>query len=197
MSNMIFTVPRISQKRRLWREASARYRKSHPSQFRKWQLSNRKLFCLYSKKWRERNPEKVKQQEIKRRTLNRAAYLAWKRAINVKNRHKNKQYRLKNTDKIRAYAKRFYRKHRARYTCYAQTRRARLMKSTITKNLKAIERIYARALELRKWFDVCVDHIVPLAKGGSHCPSNLQIIYKSENLVKATRLDYKPRVIFR
>jgi 5-methylcytosine-specific restriction endonuclease McrA len=61
---------------------------------------------------------------------------------------------------------------------------------------REVEKIYARAQELRQWFNVVVDHIVPLAKGGAHTTSNLQIIYSFENAAKADSLTYKPKVIF-
>lgn len=59
-----------------------------------------------------------------------------------------------------------------------------------------IEAIYIRAKELRQWFDVVVDHIRPLGRGGKHILSNLQIIYRTENLRKGCRLDYTPSVVF-
>lgn len=60
-----------------------------------------------------------------------------------------------------------------------------------------IEKIYKRAQELRKWFDVEVDHIVPLSKGGAHTSKNLQIIYGFENASKQANPNYKPKVIFK
>src|SRR6266576_2350829 len=57
-------------------------------------------------------------------------------------------------------------------------------------DLTAIVRIYQRAKELRKWFNVVVDHIKPLARGGLHCADNLQIIYESDNLRKCARIGF-------
>jgi 5-methylcytosine-specific restriction endonuclease McrA len=62
--------------------------------------------------------------------------------------------------------------------------------------IKRIETIYEKAQWWRQWFDVVVDHIIPIARGGKHHPSNLQIIYRSENAKKHARLDYKPKVVF-
>jgi hypothetical protein len=75
-------------------------------------------------------------------------------------------------------------------------RRARKMAAITSGLKKAITKIYARAAELRQWFDVVVDHKIPLARGGSHSPDNLQIIYAKENARKGTRLDYVPSVVF-
>ncbi len=60
----------------------------------------------------------------------------------------------------------------------------------------AIKKIYARAAALRQWFDVVVDHKVPLAKGGAHASKNLQIIYRAENQQKGSSLTFQPTVIF-
>ena len=74
-------------------------------------------------------------------------------------------------------------------------RRAQKYKATCG-DPKAIAKIIARAQELRQWFDVVVDHKIPLCKGGTHSPDNLQIIYARENAEKGSRLDYTPTVIF-
>jgi 5-methylcytosine-specific restriction endonuclease McrA len=74
-------------------------------------------------------------------------------------------------------------------------RRARQRNAQIGDNA-AIRKIYARSQELRKWFDVVVDHKVPLSKGGAHSAENLQIIYAFENIRKGTRLDYIPSIVF-
>jgi 5-methylcytosine-specific restriction endonuclease McrA len=80
---------------------------------------------------------------------------------------------------------------------YARNARQRAVKRKATCGDKnKIAKIYKRALTLRRWFDVVVDHIIPLSKGGPHSPENLQIIYAKENALKGIRLDYKPRVIF-
>jgi hypothetical protein len=194
---MIFTA--LEHKRRLWREATRRYRERHPrlNYLREWQAANREKCRAYTRKWRERNPEKAKQLDILYCATHRAERLAAYRKCYEKHREQRRQYRKKHAEEMRAYGKEFRRKHPERNQRYKQARRALEANTTVSKNLKAMERIYARAKELRQWFDVCVDHIVPLCKGGSHAPSNLQIIYKSENLIKARRLDYKPRVIFK
>lgn len=63
-------------------------------------------------------------------------------------------------------------------------------------DLTKIAKIYARCEWWRQWFDVLVDHIIPLGRGGSHEASNLQIIYRRDNEKKHLKLDYKPQVIF-
>jgi len=38
-----------------------------------------------------------------------------------------------------------------------------------------------------------VDHICPLARGGKHCPGNLQYLKSEENARKGARIEYRPR----
>lgn len=74
-------------------------------------------------------------------------------------------------------------------------RRARERLATIG-DVSAIRAIYRRAKELRQWFDVVVDHNIPLSRGGAHAAHNLQIIYRRENSEKSNRLDYVPTLVF-
>jgi len=87
------------------------------------------------------------------------------------------------------------RRHSELFTFHEAKRRARRQKATIG-NVEAIKKIYARAKELRKRFDVAVDHIIPLAKGGAHSAENLQIIFSKENSQKGVSLNHKPKVVF-
>lgn len=108
---------------------------------------------------------------------------------------KNKIWRQKNKTRRKQYQARWIKAHSARMCYHAQLRRARKKKAAIS-DLPQIKKIYARAAELRQWFDVVVDHIIPLAKSGAHSPENLQIIYRKENGEKGIRLDYRPSIVF-
>lgn len=55
---------------------------------------------------------------------------------------------------------------------------------------------YEQKMLIRDFYYSCpegyqVDHIVPIAKGGKHCLSNLQYLTKEENRKKASRLYYR------
>jgi len=80
--------------------------------------------------------------------------------------------------------------------CAVQGRRRAMQRVVTIGDSIGIAKVYDRARWWRQWFDVVVDHIIPLSKGGSHEASNLQIIYRFENARKGTRTDYNPMVIF-
>jgi hypothetical protein len=77
----------------------------------------------------------------------------------------------------------------------ASIRRARKRAATIG-DLTDIAKVYDRRNWWRQWFPVEVDHVISLARGGTHEAKNLQIIYDFENRRKHARSDYKPRVVF-
>jgi 5-methylcytosine-specific restriction endonuclease McrA len=106
------------------------------------------------------------------------------------------RYRSKNRIQLRLRSRVYAKEHRAQRTASSQRRNAR-MRGLYCGDQRAIRKIYERAAELRQWFDVVVDHIRPLAKGGAHSADNLQIIYRLENCSKGTRLDFCPSVIFK
>lgn len=96
---------------------------------------------------------------------------------------------------LRKANQRYYRKYPDRVLAQCRVYQARKFGSQ-SGDLKAITEIYQRARELRQWFDVVVDHVIPLKKGGTHSADNLQIIYAKENRQKWDRLDYTPLIIF-
>ncbi len=94
--------------------------------------------------------------------------------------------------------KKFMRSEKGRiYNSYHCARRWAMTRCrTVPETGAEIKKIYARALKLRQWFDVVVDHIIPLSKDGLHCPGNLQIIYRHENDAKHNNENYKPQIVF-
>lgn len=122
--------------------------------------------------------------KAKYRSENREKYNAYMRDYNSKNRDKyravNKAWSIKNKDKVVA---------------ISAVKRARKRNATVGCR-KAIAKVYERARWWKQWFDVAVDHIIPLVKDGKHTASNLQIIYAYENCRKKDSLTYRPRVVF-
>lgn len=124
----------------------------------------------WERNWRKKNPELAKQRDKRKRIKYKE-----KRLLNTR------LWKQRNKPRVRAYEK---------------IKRARKQEVTCG-NLNDIVHIYIHAQELRKQgFEVVVDHIIPLAKGGAHSPENLQIIYTKENAEKGVRLDYTPSKVF-
>lgn len=107
---------------------------------------------------------------------------------------KAKAYRL-HGDRIRAYKRARYLLFPTQALLYCRKRQA-LLKGASYDDPKGIARIYQRAKVLRSWFNVVVDHIIPLSRGGAHSPDNLQIIYHNENARKSAKLGFQPSVVF-
>ena len=168
----------------------------------------------YLKAWRKRNPDYGKRyywrNPERQRATARACRNRHRQERNEKSlawhyAHREEQNRLRSIRSFQAYKKnpeRFRLRDRMRYLmnkdayiAKSNKRRALLRKSTIGCQL-AVLKIYERARQLRKYFDVVVDHIIPISRGGSHSAGNLQIIYASENRRKHAKAEYKPTVVF-
>jgi 5-methylcytosine-specific restriction endonuclease McrA len=135
-------------------------------------------------------------------TQTRKAYRDWVKRNPTGPREAARRWRQTHSEEAKArkwwyehFSPRSIAGHRRRKVIREARRRARKRAATIGET-SAIMAIYARCQELRKWFDVVVDHKIPLAKGGAHSAENLQIIYSTENVRKGVSLTYKPKVVF-
>jgi len=97
------------------------------------------------------------------------------------------EWREKNREKTRAAETRYRKKNLGKYAAKEHRRRAQKRTTLLTRSERAaVSALYRKAQEMTLRFGepYHVDHIKPLAKGGAHHPSNLQILRRSENLVK-------------
>jgi hypothetical protein len=117
------------------------------------------------------------------------SYFAWREANKERIREYQKQWKIDNRDRFLSRLRDWQKRNHHKLICSNAARKAKTRGGDCSS-------IYRRCRELRKYFDVVVDHIMPLSKGGSHIPSNLQIIYAFENAIKSARTDYRPKVIF-
>jgi hypothetical protein len=109
---------------------------------------------------------------------------------------RSKLWAKNHRDKVYACCKRWRKNHAPENAAREARRYARKRNSVLPGDQWEITEVYARAAWWRKQgFIVEVDHIYPVGFGW-HEPSNLQIIYKSENAAKGARCDYIPQVIF-
>lgn len=150
--------------------------------------------------YRIKYPERVRalkhRHYIKHRAEIRARVKKWSNINKDKVRERSRKRRREQLELVRFWARRWARKNKHKALEYCNRRRACIKHSMSHQDREMVRKVYKRASVLRQWFDVVVDHIVPLAKGGEHLARNMQIIYRHENESKNARLGYKPTVIF-
>jgi 5-methylcytosine-specific restriction endonuclease McrA len=170
----LFNASHVASRQKSYRQKNLESARQYGKDYmREWRARHRKHYLKWRSEYRKHNHDKICEQK-------RAGY--WKdversRLIARKNRKANPKTKVR--DKIKK-----------------ALRRAAYYRASL-EDMKKIRLIYHRAQELRRWFKVSVDHIIPLSKGGAHAPRNLQIIYSSENMKKRARSDYIPSVIFK
>lgn len=163
-------------------ERMKRWRLKHPDRYKKmlreWRLKNPD----YMKAYRQKNREKIAEQ-----------MLEWRARNAERITEKSRQWKKKNRDKITA-QNRWWRFNNSDRRNKNEAKR-RVITGSIA-DYTEIAKVYERARWWKQWFDVVVDHILPLSRGGLHTVSNLQIIYRSENAKKYNISGYKPKVVF-
>ncbi len=97
-----------------------------------------------------------------------------------------KQWRRKNKKHCQSYERKKERRSAADSRKASRRQKMKTILSVEEKN--EIDLLYKKCRELTETTGIShhVDHIIPLAKGGHHHPSNLQILTAEENLKKGT-----------
>jgi 5-methylcytosine-specific restriction endonuclease McrA len=162
---------------------------------RRWRLKYPKRYVEMLREWRSKNPEYMREYRRKNRAKIAEQMREWRLKNAIKVKEYNRLKKLKDRGKIAEQFKRWRLNNPAKRNKTEALRRARKRLVTVG-DLTDIQKIYDRCNELRQWFKVVVDHIIPLALGGAHEASNLQIIYDFENARKGIKPNYKPQVIF-
>ena len=101
----------------------------------------------------------------------------------------DKKYRDDNRDRINSRQLDYYRDNKLAHIARNGTRRA-LLKSQ-TPEMNKAELVEVEAMYMYNQImpgDWHVDHIEPLAKGGIHHPSNLQVLTAHDNMSKGARV---------
>jgi 5-methylcytosine-specific restriction endonuclease McrA len=160
-----------------WREKNCDYQKT-------WNAKNCDKLKSCKKEWREKNSEKVKEQ-----------FRLWIAANRKKYTESNRKWRLENHEKIIEYNRKWCaenpdkNRHNRRMTNTRRRQRGVIGSHTaadVCDILKLQRNRCAICCEkLGKKYHV--DHIIPLAKGGTNDRKNIQITCKPCNLAKGAR----------
>lgn len=141
--------------------------------------------------WRKANPEKARAIEVRRRAANQKRNAEWRRKNAQRDVARKAEWYAANSDKSRKRTAEWARRHPERAASHAAKRRARIAAVPLAAHEQAdVIALYAKARALTELTGESyhVDHIKPLAKGGLHHPSNLQVLKGIDNLRKGTRV---------
>jgi len=142
--------------------------------------------------WRARNKDKVAEYNRRQRKIRAAYKLRNKGRWSAADSARVRRWKRANPERVRAHYRQDYSRHPERFAEAAVRRRAKQRSQTplLTNEERAdIAAIYAKARALTELTGTQhhVDHKTSLAKGGLHCPGNLQILTATENLKKGAR----------
>lgn len=176
------------------RQLTKRWREANPEKakesFLNWKKNNPDKFKEGVRKWRNKNVCKLRQ--LARIKYQRAKSKDQKK-LRENRRIAAQKWRLKNPNLAVERQRKWRMKNAAKTVAYVQKREA-LRISAMPADFwqAAVDQLYESAERLTRCLGIehQVDHIWPLAKGGSHCHRNLQILPAKINQRKSARTDF-------
>ncbi len=163
---------------------------------KKWRSENKERDQENTRKWREENRDKLKVYEERYRENNpELAKANWKRWYdkNIDNQRKRSlEYRHANLPERQSYQRNYNKKNQSKLAAHKRNRRAReISGGTHTERdiLEIFKYQRGRCGYCRKKIGnrYHVDHVTPLAKGGSNGRKNLQILCPPCNQSKSAK----------
>ena len=164
------------------RNRAHKYREANPEHQRKWQKANPERGVEYSRKYREANREKMLERSRKHYKSNREKELGrmrkWQKANSEKILENNRKWAKANPEKIKA------RDH---------NRRARIkgnggkLSPNIVQTLLAFQKGKCACCGKSLKRGHHLDHIMPIALGGTNTDNNIQLLTPKCNLRKSAK----------
>lgn len=138
------------------REQKKRWRKANPDYSRQWRAANIEKCRGAERRWREANPDYIR---------------GWKKA----NPDYDRRWREANPDYSRRWLQANRQKHRATWQRYQARKRDQHGLVPVTAEVidQRFELFGHACAYCGAQHDLHIDHFIPLAKGGTHAPSNL------------------------
>lgn len=194
----IDNAERVAENQRRWSRAN---RKQINEKNRQWRKDHPEQAAAYSKRWQDKNPEKVRERHRRWYYRNLEKCRDYCRCYYERNREQRREYHLRynkahKQERAETY-KRWARKNPTKVRAIVHRRQARLRAATGTLTSKDIQRQY-EAQKGRCWWCNCdlddgfhVDHLIPLARGGSNAPENIVISCPHCNQSKGAKLPHE------
>jgi hypothetical protein len=154
---------------------------------KKNQAKNRDLVHARNKKYREQNPEKIRQM-----------HQDWRKDNAAHDAERKQQYRAQNAEKVKATYKEYYEANYTRMLAKRNKQHADKLNRTPAwltgDEFWMIEQAYELAALRTRLFGFAwhVDHVIPLRGklvSGFHTPYNLQVIPAVDNLRKSNQME--------
>lgn len=193
---------KVMQMVRTPEEKRARKRASNAAYMRRWRLTHAEVDRERCRRWREANPELVKQINqkagLKYRQRDPVKYLAMKKAESVRNAATRKRYRRTHRAESSARCKRWTRNNPERVRIHRHNTKAvrRQRERNGADRAGCLKKIVAlRKATQCHWCHckipegrVTIDHVFPLSRGGLHVPANLVAACRPCNNRKSSRM---------
>lgn len=177
------------------REDSKQFREQNPEYGKQWRERNHE----YLKEYRDEHREQLREYRLGKSHTEeyRANRRQYKRRWYAKNKERMRQYYQENRDKLLEYQHRYWKENPEQLRVISARRRERAIENGGTHTAADIKRQYKAqrgrcyycGIKVGKVYHV--DHVIPLARGGSNGPENLVIACPACNLSKSAKLPHE------